>query len=210
MVTCSTLGAMSVLLLLLTRTTAASFLVVPRAPQRIPTQFNPTQPSPPPPIHPPSRRVFQTVFVFMNTEVSSFYLDVAKDRLYIRNAADPSRRACQTVISELLSGLLAAIAPLVPHMAEDAWLALPHKPDHASVFQAGWAQPQPQWSQLPQVSFRAPAAHWDPCLLIWAWCRLQLTMSTTSVPCQTCSQKHHVPHLPAGGGAAVAGCAGGA
>jgi isoleucyl-tRNA synthetase len=28
--------------------------------------------------------VFQTVFVFMNTEVSSFYLDVAKDRLYIR------------------------------------------------------------------------------------------------------------------------------
>lgn len=118
----------------------------------------------PPPLRP--RRVFQTVFVFMNTEVSSFYLDVAKDRLYIRDAADPSRRACQTVISELLSDLLAAIAPLVPHMAEDAWLALPHKPDHASVFQAGWAQPQPQWSQLPQVRCRAPAAQCDALLLM--------------------------------------------
>ena len=38
-----------------------------------------------PPLAAP-RRVFQTVFVFMNTEVSSFYLDVPKDRLYIRDA----------------------------------------------------------------------------------------------------------------------------
>ena len=96
-----------------------------------------------PPLAAP-RRVFQTVFVFMNTEVSSFYLDVPKDRLYIRDAQDPSRRACQTVIAELLSGLLAAVAPLVPHMAEDAWLNLPYKPAQASVCQAGWLQPQAQ------------------------------------------------------------------
>jgi hypothetical protein len=43
----------------------------------------------------------------------------------MRDAQDPSRRACQTVIAELLSGLLAAVAPLVPHMAEDASVAEP-------------------------------------------------------------------------------------
>ena len=46
-------------------------------------------------------------------------------RLYIRGEGDAARRSCQTVLAALLRGLLAAMAPLAPHMAEDAWLATP-------------------------------------------------------------------------------------
>ncbi len=39
-------------------------------------------------------------------------------------------------------------APLVPHMAEDAWLSLPYPAPAPSVFQAGWAVPDAEWSSL--------------------------------------------------------------
>jgi isoleucyl-tRNA synthetase len=45
------------------------------------------------------------------------------------------RRACQTVLASLLEGLLQVLAPVVPHMAEDAWQCLPYPRAHASVFQ---------------------------------------------------------------------------
>ena len=43
-------------------------------------------------------------------------------------------RACQTVLAALLGGLLPAIAPVLPHMAEDAWQALPYAAPAESVF----------------------------------------------------------------------------
>ncbi|KAG2447442.1 hypothetical protein HYH02_007767 [Chlamydomonas schloesseri] len=91
-------------------------------------------------------KVFQALQRFVVVDLSNFYLDTAKDRLYIRGPADPARRACQTVLDALLRGLLAALAPLVPHMAEDAWLNLPYARPAASVFQAGWAAPDPAWA----------------------------------------------------------------
>ena len=45
-------------------------------------------------------------------------------------------RACQTVLAALLEGLLPAIAPVLPHMAEDAWQAVPYPKPADSVFQA--------------------------------------------------------------------------
>jgi len=93
-------------------------------------------------------RIFQSIQRFVVVDLSNFYLDVAKDRLYIRGAEDPSRRACQTVMDALLRCLLPALAPLVPHMAEDAWLNLPYSRPAASVFQAGWAGVPPEWASL--------------------------------------------------------------
>jgi isoleucyl-tRNA synthetase len=43
-------------------------------------------------------------------------------------------RACQTVLAALLEGLLPAIAPVLPHMAEDAWQAVPYPKPAGSVF----------------------------------------------------------------------------
>ncbi len=52
-------------------------------------------------------------------------------------------------------GLLPALAPIVPHLAEDAWQALPWAAPRASVFQAGWCAPPPEWGSLPEAQAAA-------------------------------------------------------
>lgn len=88
---------------------------------------------------------------FAVSDLSQFYLDVVKDRLYIAAPASPDRRACQTVLAHLLQTLLPLMAPILPHMAEDAWQALPYAKPTASVFQAGWPAPQGAWKQAADV-----------------------------------------------------------
>ncbi|MEW5304207.1 MAG: hypothetical protein WDW36_006833 [Sanguina aurantia] len=99
-------------------------------------------------------RIFQSLQRYVVQDLSNFYLDVSKDRLYTRAADDPSRRACQTVLDATLRALLAALAPLAPHTAEDAWMALPYPVQSKSVFSAGWKAPEAQWSTLPAEEVR--------------------------------------------------------
>ena len=47
-------------------------------------------------------------------------------------------------------GLLPLLAPLTPHLAEDAWHNLPWTPPTRSVFQAGWFCAPDAWRSLPQ------------------------------------------------------------
>ncbi|KAL7458643.1 hypothetical protein ACHAWC_010253 [Mediolabrus comicus] len=75
---------------------------------------------------------------FATADLSNFYLDVAKDRLYISAVDDARRRSCQTVIHALLEGFAKSIAPILPHMAEDIWQNLPYKTaGNDSVFEGG-------------------------------------------------------------------------
>lgn len=84
-------------------------------------------------------RATNEVLRFATADLSNFYLDVAKDRLYISAFNDVRRRSCQTVIHALLEGFTKSIAPILPHMAEDIWQNLPYKPegDNTSVFEGG-------------------------------------------------------------------------
>ena len=80
------------------------------------------------------------------------YLDTAKDRLYIRASDDFARRSCQTVLHHSLRCLLALVAPILPHMAEDAFQNMPEpckKEGVESVFQAGWGDVPEQWGSVP-------------------------------------------------------------
>jgi len=111
-------------------------------------------------------RAFAALNAFTVTFLSNFYLDTAKDRLYVRRADAPSRRACQTVLAATLRHMTAALAPLTPHTAEDAYRSTPFA-DLAtapSVFQAGWPSPDPAWL-APDA---AEAALWDVLLSIRA------------------------------------------
>ncbi len=83
-------------------------------------------------------KFFQTVQNFCVVDLSNFYLDIAKDRLYISNANSPRRRSCQTVLQIALENLTKAIAPVLCHLAEDIWQFLPYETPYKSVFQAGW------------------------------------------------------------------------
>ena len=84
------------------------------------------------------QRAIQEIIRFATADMSNFYLDVAKDRLYISAVDDFRRRSCQTVIHALLEGLAKAVAPTLPHMAEDIWQNLPYSKSTKSVFEGGW------------------------------------------------------------------------
>jgi isoleucyl-tRNA synthetase len=90
-------------------------------------------------------RFFQTVQNFCVVDLSNFYLDVAKDRLYISAVDAFRRRSCQTVLKIALENLARAIAPVLCHTAEDIWQFLPYKTPYKSVFEAGWVQVEEEW-----------------------------------------------------------------
>ena len=96
-------------------------------------------------------RFFQTVQNFCAVDLSNFYLDVAKDRLYISDINDLRRRSCQTVLAIAVENLARAIAPVLCHMAEDIWQAIPYSMSYESVFQAGWVKLEDQW-KAPELA----------------------------------------------------------
>jgi isoleucyl-tRNA synthetase len=74
---------------------------------------------------------------FCVVEMSSFYLDVLKDRLYTEAAASESRRSAQTALYEVAAALCRALAPLLPFTAEEAYARLPGRKEssvHLELF----------------------------------------------------------------------------
>jgi isoleucyl-tRNA synthetase len=83
-------------------------------------------------------RVHQLLLNFCSMDLSSFYLDIAKDRLYISSQDDPRRRSCQTVLYLILEKLAIMLAPITPHLSEELWLNLPYEKASKSIFELGW------------------------------------------------------------------------
>ncbi len=69
--------------------------------------------------------VYHAVNNFCTLDLSSFYLDFAKDILYIEAANHPDRRAIQTVLHESLLTLVKLVAPILPHTADEVWSFIP-------------------------------------------------------------------------------------
>ena len=87
--------------------------------------------------------VYHAVHNFCVVDMSNFYLDVIKDRLYIEKADSPARRAAQTVIYRVLDALTRMIAPILAFTSEEIWGYLPHTAgqDTESVFFNDLPQP---------------------------------------------------------------------
>ena len=83
-------------------------------------------------------KVNSAITQFAVSDLSAFYLDIAKDRLYISSKNDKRRRSCQTVLFHLLDQMTLLLAPILPHMAEDVWQNIPFETEHSSVFEKGW------------------------------------------------------------------------
>jgi isoleucyl-tRNA synthetase len=69
--------------------------------------------------------VYQTIHHFCAVEMSSFYLDVLKDRLYVEASEDPARRAAQTVLYDVLVTITKCISPILSHTADEIWRYIP-------------------------------------------------------------------------------------
>lgn len=64
---------------------------------------------------------------FEGDDLSSFYLDALKDRLYSCAADSPARRSAQSAILHILTQFLSIVAPLLSFTAEEAWQSLPER-----------------------------------------------------------------------------------
>jgi isoleucyl-tRNA synthetase len=69
--------------------------------------------------------VFQTLNAFATVDLSAFYVDVTKDRMYTFAPASPARRSTQTVMYRICDGLARLLAPILPVTADDLWRHLP-------------------------------------------------------------------------------------
>jgi len=98
-------------------------------------------------------RVYSLLQHFAVADLSNFYLDIAKDRLYIASSDEFRRRSCQTVMAQLLSAFTAVLAPIMPHMAEDIWQHLPYAVAKKSVFEAGWPSVEGAGAQEEHASW---------------------------------------------------------
>jgi isoleucyl-tRNA synthetase len=77
--------------------------------------------------------VFHTIYNFCVINLSSFYLDVLKDRLYTFKADSWERVAAQWVLHEILTSLTKLMAPVLSFTAEELWSFIPGKTEE-SVF----------------------------------------------------------------------------
>ncbi len=92
-------------------------------------------------------RFFQILQSYCVVDLSNFYLDIAKDRLYVSSPNDHRRRSCQTVMSFIIERLAGVISPVLSHMAEDIWQNIPYQTSKESVFQNGWPKIPDSWRQ---------------------------------------------------------------
>ena len=69
---------------------------------------------------------FHKIHNFCVVDMSNFYLDVLKDRLYVEKADSATRRAAQTTIYLVLNALTRMLTPILAFTAEEIWSYLPH------------------------------------------------------------------------------------
>jgi len=94
-------------------------------------------------------KYFQSLQNFAAVDLSSFYLDIVKDRLYTSGKKSLSRRACQTVLYEICYALNRILVPVMPHQAEDIWANTPAaqkagKPE--SIILSDWPTGNEKWN----------------------------------------------------------------
>lgn len=95
---------------------------------------------------------YHSVHNFCTVDLSAFYLDVIKDRLYTSRANAPQRRAAQTVLFHILSTLVRLLAPILSHTAEEIWQHLPahlaEGPRPESVYLTEWPKVEASYLDL--------------------------------------------------------------
>ncbi len=70
---------------------------------------------------------YQALNQFCVVDMSQFYLDIIKDRLYTLKPDSVERRAAQTTMYEILSSLVRILAPMTCFTAEEVWSYMPHR-----------------------------------------------------------------------------------
>lgn len=98
--------------------------------------------------------IYHAVNAFCTVEMSAFYLDILKDRLYTSRKRSLERRSAQTVLYQVLDALVRLIAPVLSFTADEVWSRIPGVQEE-SVHLASYPSPSPVWQD------QALADRWD-------------------------------------------------
>ena len=90
--------------------------------------------------------LFQEITYFCSMEMSSFYLDIVKDRLYCEGTTSIERRSAQTVLTEVLKVLVRIISPVLSFTADEIWERIPEAlKEEESVHLSKWIEANPEY-----------------------------------------------------------------
>ncbi|MCP9311793.1 isoleucine--tRNA ligase [Liquorilactobacillus satsumensis] len=102
--------------------------------------------------------IYKKLINFVSVELSAFYLDIAKDVVYIESADARKRRSMQTVLYDVVVRLTKLLTPILPHTTEEIWNYLKEPEDYV------------QLAEMPQVQhFNAEekiTARWEEFLKV--------------------------------------------
>jgi isoleucyl-tRNA synthetase len=90
-------------------------------------------------------QAFHRLHQFCAVELSSIYLDILKDRLYVSKADSYERRSAQSTLYDLVQGLTLAMAPILSFTADEIWEYIPGSGRPESVHLAGFPSPPPDF-----------------------------------------------------------------
>ncbi len=88
--------------------------------------------------------LYHAVNGFCTVEMSAFYLDILKDRVYTSKKESVERRSAQTVMYLILDSLVRLVAPVLSFTSDEVWGYMPGTRE-ASVHLAGFPPLNPEW-----------------------------------------------------------------
>jgi isoleucyl-tRNA synthetase len=104
--------------------------------------------------------VFHSLHNFCAVDMSAFYLDVLKDRLYTARASSVERRSGQTAMYRILSALVRLMAPVLSFTADEVWGYMKESAKTKSVFLADFPKPEERYIDT------ALEERWDKILVV--------------------------------------------
>ena len=94
-------------------------------------------------------KVYKSIYSFCNEALSSFYLDILKDRLYTFTSKSVERRSAQTVLYHILNYFVRVLAPVLTFTADEIFAAMPKEKsfqDVSSIHLLEWLEIPRAWS----------------------------------------------------------------
>ena len=109
--------------------------------------------------------IYHGIHNFCTVDMSNFYLDIIKDRLYCDETNGLPRRSAQTAIYIILDALVRILAPILAFTAEEIWAVMPHHDgvEHDSVLYNLMPVPNDGYAFTPQLE-----AKWEKLLRLRA------------------------------------------
>ncbi len=89
--------------------------------------------------------IYHRLYNYCTLDLSAFYLDILKDRLYTAPPTGDERRSAQTVLYFIVDSLARLMAPILPFTAEELWRYMPGEKNQDSIHLARLPEPASHW-----------------------------------------------------------------